>query len=157
MTDSANRKAIRDGLAAAGVILSLLFVAYEIRQNTQVSRAASIQAMADASLQIMVAWGSEDEGATLIRRVTEGALPSDFTPDEDAKIRMFFLASLRSAESRYRQIELGLLDPESEDWFGGSASLIYQSPYLKTSWPLFFRDSTAPDFAAYMEARYDLL
>ncbi len=56
-------------LAVIGVISSLVFVAFEIRQNTLVSRAASIQAMADASIQISLAWADDDEGLALLDRV----------------------------------------------------------------------------------------
>ena len=70
---------------------------------------------------------------------------------ENAKLRMYYVAGLRAAESRYRQIELGLL-PEGDAWIGGSAA-IYSAPYAAAYWSV-LRNTIATDFAAYMEAEY---
>ncbi len=78
-------------------------------------------------------------------------MPSDFTSEGNSKLRMYYVAALRAAESRYRQIELGLL-PDGDAWIGGSAS-IYRAPYAVAYWPV-LRRSIAADFAAYMETEY---
>ena len=41
-----------ESLAALGVVVSLLFVGYEIRQNTQLSKAASLEAQAALGAEI---------------------------------------------------------------------------------------------------------
>jgi hypothetical protein len=146
-------KETAETVGVLGVIATLIFVAFEVRQNTQVSRAASIQAMADASIQIALAWANDDEGLALLNQVFNGAVPSDLTPMENAKLRMYYVAALRSAESRYRQIELGLL-PEGDAWVGGSAA-IYSAQYAAAYWPV-LRSTIAADFAAYMEGEYGL-
>jgi len=138
-------------LGVIGVVSSMIFVAFEIRQNTQVSRAASIQAMADVSIQITLAWVNDDEGLALLDQILDGAVPSELTSMENAKLRMYYVAALRAAESRYRQIDLGLL-PEGDTWVGGSAA-IYSVPYVAAYWPV-LRNSIAADFAAYMAAEY---
>lgn len=146
-------KETAETVGVLGVIATLIFVAFEIRQNTQVSRAASIQAMADASIQISLAWANDEEGLALLERVFDGAVPSDLTRMENAKLRMYYVSALRSAESRYRQIELGLL-PEGDTWVGGSAA-IYSAQYTAAYWSV-LRNTIAADFAAYMEAEYGL-
>ena len=60
--------------ANIGVIAGIVFLAYEIRQNTQVSRAASVQAMADASIQLTLTWGSDEKATALLTRVLAGAV-----------------------------------------------------------------------------------
>ena len=140
-------------LGVIGVIGSMIFVAFEIRQNTQVSQAASIQAMADASIQIVLAMSADEQTTALFTRVFGGAVPSDFTPDENTKLRLLHVASLRAAESRYRQIELGLLE-QAQDWLGGASGL-YRTAYFSESWPG-YRSIVAEDFADYVESIYDL-
>ena len=138
-------------LANVGVLAGIIVVAFEIRQNTQVSIAESIQAMGEAGIQIAFAWA--DEAVLYNRLVDDGAVPTDFTPEENSKIRLMYFASLRGTESRYLQIELGLI-PGADSWFGSGAE-IYRAPYLVASWPV-VRRNVAPDFASYLEAVYGL-
>jgi hypothetical protein len=56
---------------------------------------------------------------------------------------MMYLALLRSAEIRYRQRELDILDDTLV--MGGSASLL-RAPYLAAGWDQ-IKDAVAPDFA----------
>ena len=141
-------------LAVIGVVSSLIFVAFEIRQNTQVSRAASVQAMADASIQVGLAMAADEPTTALMTKVLiDGAVPADFTPEENMKLRLLYVAALRANESRYRQTELGLLE-NAQDWLGGAAG-IYRTAYFAERWPV-YRSVLAEDFADYVESRYDL-
>ena len=79
MAEAQRRKGMRDTLAAVGVVLSLIFVGYELRQNTQVARAAAVQAIADQSLEVILAWTSDAESLRLLRHVLDGATPDAFT------------------------------------------------------------------------------
>jgi len=143
---------LREGLAALGVILSLAFVGYEIRQNTQVSRAAAIQGVTDQSLETILAWSEDEQAVGLLGRVLSGAVPSDFTDNENTKLRLMYLASLRVAESRYRQRELGIIDDPTI--LGGSAAIL-RAPYLSERWDR-LKSGVSPDFAADFEVEYGL-
>lgn len=143
---------LREGLAALGVILSLVFVGYEIRQNTQVSRAAAIQGVTDQSLETILSWSEDEQAVALLGRVLKGAVPSDFTDDENTKLRLMYLASLRVAESRFRQSELGII--EDQTILGGSAAIL-RAPYLLERWEQ-LKSGVSPDFAASFEAEYGL-
>lgn len=156
MTSATNgdrrKTALREVLAAAGVVLSLIFVGYELRQNRQVARAAAVQAIADQSLDVILTWSSDPQSVQLLAQVLDGATPDAFSRDENAKLRLMFLALLRIAESRYRQAELGVVsDPTI---FGGAASVL-NSPYLEARWAD-LRGSVAPDFAERFETQYGL-
>jgi len=143
---------IREGLAALGVILSLVFVGYEIRQNTQVSTAAAIQGVTDQSLEIVLAWSADEEAVTLLGRILNGEVPADFTDYENTKLRLMYLAALRVAESRYRQSTLGII--EDPTILGGSAAIL-RAPYLVERWEQ-LKSAVPPDFAAHFEAEYEL-
>ena len=143
---------IGEGLAALGVVVSLLFVGYEIRQNTQVSRAASLEAQAELGAEIALNFLADAEVVQFFTRIADGALPSDFEKHENTKIRLMYVALLRSAEVRYRHKDLGILDDTSV--LGGSASL-FRYPYLAASWDQ-LKLVVAPDFAVRFEADYGL-
>ena len=145
-------RGIREAVAALGVIVSLGFVGYELRQNNQVARAAAIQAIADQSLEVINTWTSDEESVRLLSGVLAGATPEEFTAIENTKLRLMFLALLRIAESRQRQAELGVVNDPTI--FGGAASAL-RSPYLRERWPT-LRGSVAPDFAAIFEIEYGL-
>ena len=143
---------LREGLAALGVILSLVFVGYEIRQNTQVSTAAAIQGVTDQSLEIILAWTEDEEAVALLGRVLNGEGPSDFTDSENTKLRLMYLGALRVAESRYRQSTLGII--ENPTILGGSAAIL-RAPYLVERWEQ-LKSAVPPDFAVHFEAEYGL-
>jgi len=143
---------IGEGLAALGVVVSLLFVGYEIRQNTQLSKAASLEAQAELGAEIALNFLADAEVVQLFTRITDGALPSDFEKHENTKIRLMYVALLRSAEIRYRHNDLGILDNTSV--LGGSGGLL-RAPYLAASWPQ-LKPIVAPDFALRFEADYGL-
>jgi len=140
-------------LGVLAVFGSLIFVAFEIRQNTQVSQAASIQAMADASIQVITAMNADEQLAGLMTRLFDGSVPSDFTPVENTRLRLILVSALRASESRYRQIKLGVL-PQAQAWLGGAAE-IYRTPYFRESWSL-YRTILAGDYADFMESEYEL-
>ena len=152
MTQKERGRSIRDGLAALGVMLSMLFVGYEIRQNTQVAKAAVIQGTAEQSLQVFLAWAADEQAVRLMTRLLNGALPSEFSDDENTKLRFMFLGVFRMQENRYLQSDLGLLD---DPLILGGRAAMYRSPYLAARWDE-FRLAVVPDFAERFEMDFGL-
>ena len=152
MTQKGRDRSIRDGLAALGVALSMLFVGYEVRQNTQVAKAAVIQGTVEQSLQLVIAWAADEQAVGLMTRLLNGALPSEFSDDENTKARLMFLGAFRIMEGRYRLNDLGLL--EDPMVFGGRAA-IYRSPYLAARWDE-LRPTLVRDFAERFEMDFGL-
>ena len=138
---------IGEGLAALGVVLSLVFVGYEIRQNTQLSKAAALQAQAELGAEIALSWIADDDVIRLITRIRKGALPAEFDEHENVKIRVMYIALLRSAEIRYRLKELGILDDTLV--LGGSGTLL-RAPYLAAGWDG-LKSAVSADFAEHFE------
>ena len=69
-------------LPALGVVASLVFVGFEIRQNTAAIRGAAIQGMSAESIEYLTAFATDERIPDLVRRTVEGALPEDFLPEE---------------------------------------------------------------------------
>ena len=147
MSEKKDHRGVRESVAALGVIISLAFVGYELRQNNQVARAAAVQTISDQSIEVINTFISDQESVRLLSAVLDGATEADFTAVENTKLRLMFLAQLRIAESRYRQAELGVVNDPTI--FGGAAATL-RSPYFRGRWPD-LRNSVAPDFAATFE------
>jgi hypothetical protein len=101
--------AISEIVGAAVVVISLIYVAAQIRQNTKMMRSAAKQSLTEASQNfIYTAIDRSEEWVKL----TTGEDPS--TPDEDARMSLLVRAMLRGFESQCYQYESGLL--EEDEW-----------------------------------------
>ena len=148
------RKTMGQMLAAASVVLSLLFVGYEIRQNTSVARTAAAQAFTQQIIDlnaILVA----DGYPALNTRMAEGALRSDFNPDEQMIIDVTHMSLLRIWESYFRAVEAGIVDEEILNPLGGAGPSPFGHAYFVESWP-FYRGGFTEDFASYFEGERGL-
>lgn len=98
--------AIGEVAGAVGVIVTLLYLSIQIRQNSKMMKANSKQSISDASQQLIYRMVDEAE-------VMEKLLFNDeanLTPVEHRKAWFLFRAMLRGFESQIYQHEVGLLD-----------------------------------------------
>ena len=100
----------REAVAAASVVVSLAFVAYEIHQNTAAVRAQTLQAISDNHSAIMRETFLRDDLEPLIARVFAGAGLDDFTPEENGKLGAFYMIYLAHLENTYVQRNAGFID-----------------------------------------------
>ena len=96
-------------LAAVGVIISLLFVGYEIRQNTSESRAAGAAAVGDNLREVLL---TRAQSPSLAEAVEAGRTGESMTVAQDSQYRAYMIALIRTVEDAYIQYEAGRL---SED------------------------------------------
>jgi hypothetical protein len=115
-------------LGIFGVIGSLVFVAFEIRQNTDAVRSATIQALSEQSYEsIRVAIENPDVRAAL------RAAESDQLEGEQRQLMfLLYTAVLRISQNRYLQAELGVLDEEMSAEIGAGG--IYRFPVFTEYW-----------------------
>lgn len=144
-----NWKALGQISAASGVVLSLLFVGYEIRQNTAVARMSAAQAFTQQIIDINAILMSDGFSDTNVRAMS-GASRSEFAPEEQFELDMVMLSLLRVWESLFRSVEVGIVDAELLEPLGGSGPSPWTSPYFLESWPQ-YRDAFTGDFAEYFE------
>ena len=144
-----NWKALGQAAAAGSVVLSLLFVGYEIRQNTAVARASAAQAFTQQIVDlnaVLIAEGFPQLNARMI----EGELRDGFSSAEQFQIDVTHLSLLRIWESMYRAVQEGLVDPELLVPLSGSGPSPWTLPYFVQSWPQ-YRGAFTEDFARYFE------
>jgi hypothetical protein len=103
-------------IAAIGVILSLIFVGLQINEGNLETRAATIQASADAEAFMIATMLNQSD---TWHKVVTGA-PFDNEEETRSAILLFNLLMTES-ENRFHQFNSGFL--ESQSWDGRVASL----------------------------------
>lgn len=101
--------AISDIFGAIAVVISLIYVAQQIRQNTKMMRSTAKQSLTEASQSVMFA--ALDHSEEWVKLWTGD--PAS-TPEEDARMSLLVRATLRGFESQCYQYEAGLL--EDNEW-----------------------------------------
>ncbi len=113
--DNHKSKNIRSLVEIAGVmavVLSLVFVGYEIRQNTAAVQAATMQALTDGSQEYLMLLSSDSE-LTAIRMKARSSpeLLTDIEADRYRSLRRSRWVRFQNAFSQYQRGTLG-----HDDW-----------------------------------------
>ena len=101
--------AISDIVGAIAVVISLIYVAAQIRQNTRMMRSGAKQSLTEATQGVI--YKAMDNSAEFVKLVS-GAEPE--SPEEDARMSLLTRAMMRGFESQCYQYESGLL--EEHEW-----------------------------------------
>ena len=133
-------------LGILSVIGSLFIVAWEIRQNTNVARSATMQAVSEMSYDAAMRLVDNSELRDAFLGAASGA---DLTDEQFLQMQWFVAAILRVQQNRYNQILLGIVDKEQALQMGGRAG-IYVQPFFREFWDL-DRNNYPLDFQEYME------
>ncbi len=124
MNQSPHRgRAIAEFVTAIGVILSLVFAALAIRQNTSSVRAQTRQQLSDAAAQFNLALATTDLGP-LWRRF---AIGDSLTDDEMSRVSPAIVTAVRNMENVYLQTREGVIDQSALVSYGWKGSMMYQS------------------------------
>ena len=141
---------IREMMAALGVVASLIFVGWEIRQNTRALQAAAVQEMTGAVREQFHLFINNPELNSLTMRAEQDI--TDLTPDE---LRMFDWVNRSGwfgTQSLFRQWELGALpDDEWGVWQRLTCEEWRSSPGVRARWPQ-YAPRLLPRFVALVES-----
>ena len=100
---------IGEFVGAVAVVISLAYLAIQIRQNTRAVKTSTFHGVTD-SFNHLNATIAHDESLARIFRVGSGNL-SELTADEQVRFTFFFLAAFRIFETLYYQNQRGTGDP----------------------------------------------
>ena len=142
------RAGIGQVVAAAGVIISLAMVAYEIRANTNAVVSQTIQSLAEQQGELALIGIDNPElrdAFTLASRDGVGAL----TDDQVIILNWFYTGVMRVTENRFRQFQLGTLSEDALIQLGARGAL-FRNPFFAAYWPT-QRGMHSPDFEAFIE------
>ena len=153
MSETSRVSRLERSVAGGSIVLSLLFVAYQIQQNTRATTASAIQETASLVAELYLVGAADPDLAALIVRVSaEGVSPAELTAEQNGQVMFFLGAALKVTESRFRQSQLGIIS--GQPWFGADNNF-YRSLYVRVVWPS-VRVQQAPDFAEFMDREYEL-
>jgi hypothetical protein len=101
-------------VASIAIVVSLIYVAIQVRQNTRATRSATYQSMVSNSLGILATMYSEGGNAELYLRAKDG--DQDLSPAERVRMHFLLLAVFRHFDNLHYQHACGTI--ELEQWQG---------------------------------------
>jgi hypothetical protein len=136
-------------LAAIGVIVSLFYLAAQIRQNTRSTRAVVVDSLAHSLVDLL---GQHAENPELLRSFA--AVTEDWnSATENDRVRSvpFIFATFKLFENAWFQQRQGTLDREQWEGWDVYMRIYYHRPGVKTWWSA-RRMAFAAGFRTYIEA-----
>lgn len=142
-------------LANIGVIAGILFLAYEIRQNTIISRGAAVQSIAEQVNDWQIEMASNDDWMRIQTFLRGGGTFSDLSAEDQVRYLYVVTPTVRIMENRYRQVQLGIIDSSELEVGGGKANTQwYRSAHFVEFWHASDPEVRwSPDFVEFMETQ----
>ena len=134
-------------IASIGVIISLFYLAAQVRQNTRSSRALVVDSLARSMHDLAFEMAQSDQ---LLKTATTLKDWKNATELERARAASFMLGYFKLFENAWFQMRQGTL--ERDQWEGYDAFLrsVWSEPAVKTWWTM-RRMFFAPGFRKYVE------
>ena len=140
---------IADLLAAIGVIASLIYVGYQVRETRTAVRAATAQARTDLGVQLISSRYTSDISDVLVK--SEDTL----SEADKFKLKSFFSAHVRHCQNLFYQQQHGLLDEYFS--YGVSRTVAYwirNYPWAASEWRN-ARKTMPADFAHFIDTELE--
>lgn len=139
-------------LSTLAVVLGLVFVGYELRQNTAMMRGSTMQPISDKYVDY-VADLVEPVPADLMRRVHAGETTDEFTAIENTQLNILFNAFVQMLENSYLQYREGLVTEDVFKSYKGTWGMLQTDRFGE-----YWRNRsnphvTSPEFVEFFEAR----
>ncbi len=144
--------------AAAGIILSLVFVGFEIRQNTAIARGQARQELATLNQDFMQLLAEPEIGSIWYQawELESGLeMKNELSDEETFRARVLMVITLRRFENVFFQYQEGLIDENALGNYGLQRSRTYKSLRFKGFWAT-VREGYDPDFVQYFESQLKL-
>ena len=144
------RRDIFEAVGFLAVVSSIIFLAFEIRQNTQAMQAAGIQDATNVARQQLLTVVTDSEVHRIEMLGHEN--PDQLTPEELRRYVYLNRSFWLGMQGLFRQRSLGVL-PEAE-WnvMSGVICRELANPGVQSGWPI-QRNRLIPEFVAFVDAR----
>ena len=143
--------AVGEVLGALAVVLSLVYLATQIRQNTKSAQAASRDSISRSTIDILLANSSDPETAKFF---FTGLMNPDALATADLAFRfdMMIYAVFESYEAAFTQWKRGVLsDADWQKWSGIIANYM-EAPGVQKAWSSRgLKDALTPAFQDYVD------
>ena len=139
LSDLAN---ISEGIGGIAVVVTLIYLAIQIRQNTRMMRAAAHHSVNELGVHINLALGTDPEASRILQ--LGSANYAELDPHQRLMFHLMMRANFSGAEDFYIQTREGLLDAGMWDSRKLSMTRYLQQPGVQIWWErnsdLFSRD-----------------
>jgi len=142
----------KDSLELVGIVaivVSLVFVGYELRQSTAIARSDAYTSFSSRFMELASGAALDKRMSGLISQVNQGDVPEDFEPDERVSIRMYQAAAVRVWEGLFRSVQAGVLPEEALE--SAANGVLINNNFFRSTWVSTKRLYT-DDFVAYFES-----
>lgn len=146
-------KAIRETLAALGVIAGLVFVGWEIRLNTVATRSATQQALFSATTEMNINVMNNERLRELRVAAVDDPVGLERTAADEMLLLHFFMSRFNLMDNAYYHFTEGTLSPEM--WAGNDGwirSVINDATH-RHYWAQ-LRNGYSPDFTEYIDTLF---
>jgi hypothetical protein len=126
--------AVAELVGAAGVIVSLVYLAGQIRQSTRSSRAATFHAVAAEASHLYRTIAGDSESARIFRQGMRE--PESLTEDDLVRFSAMLSSAFRGLENMFVQYRQGTIDEESWQAWRRSLLQILEQPGAARVWQL---------------------
>lgn len=140
---------VAEVVSALAIVVSLVFVGFQIQDGNRETRSAAQQAISDQTVTFIMDMATDEHLPRLLGEITVNqARREDLAIEDVIRINAVAVAGLRRVENTFIQVNEGILDPRS---LQRTSSIIYGTQYFKDFWPSITYQFD-PDFANYMDA-----
>jgi hypothetical protein len=136
-------------IAAIGVIVSLFYLAAQIRQNTRSMRAMVVDSLAQSIADLIRPMAEDREVMRAFQVVVEDW--REATNDDKMRALPLFFSTFKLFENAWFQQRQGTLDPEQWQGWDAYIRMYYHRPGVQEWWQL-RRAAFAPGFCKYVES-----
>jgi hypothetical protein len=141
-----------DFVGGIAVVVTLIYVALQIRSNTRATRAATFLGLTNAWQDVLLASADAD---FVELQIKASADPSAVTESEYFRLYLRSRVLFRRFENDFFQYRSGTFDPGGWEGYRNSlAADVLASPSLRALWEQ-QRSMFAPEFAAYVDEQID--
>jgi hypothetical protein len=142
-------QAVAELVAAGGVILSLVYLSIQVRQNTQSIRTAANQDLMTAFNDVAAIAGHGRHGARLYHALIRGTW-EELDPYEEDAASMLLIQNVRVFEQAFLQHRAGFLDDDVWEGWERQMKLSQGLPGVADGWPA-VRQFVNADFAMLLD------
>ena len=140
---------IAELVGIAAIVVSLVFVGFELRQSTAIARSDAYSSFSSQFLDLVSDAALDERMSRLISQVNKGALPGDFKPEDQVSIRMYQGAAVRVWEGLFRSVQAGVLPEEALE--SAANGILINNNFFRSTWAS-TRQLYTSDFVAYFES-----
>lgn len=141
--------AIGELLGVFVVVVSVIYLAFQVRQNTAATRAEALRSFRLEVADQFLTWGQDSRISGLWHKVLyDQARRADFPPDEMMSISFTVISRLSLLDAAYRNFREGILNEAELRLM--LTSRIWELPFVRDSWPI-HKQELSHDFTEFME------